>query len=214
MIERAASDLPLTTQTELLSLNRSSLYYQPHPARAEEVQLKHRIDEVYTQSPFYRARRIAAQLQREGMSINWKTVGQYMKAVLDALRDELCKQNYLPILFDLKKLTSRDFTEIVSTLAHLLRFIIADVIDESSIPQELQAIVPVLSVPIQPLLLVEQQPYAMFKDFRKYLWVLPPYHYLDQGALLAVLDESIIKPADEHSLKLHMITPSGYKLRN
>ncbi len=66
-------------QTELLSLNRSSLYYQPRPARAEEVQLKHRIDEVYTQSPFYGARKIAAQLQREGMGINRKTVGRYMQ---------------------------------------------------------------------------------------------------------------------------------------
>jgi putative transposase len=66
-------------QTELLSLNRSSLYYQPCPPRAEEVQLKHHIDEIYTQSPFYGARRIAAQLQREGMSINRKTVGRYMQ---------------------------------------------------------------------------------------------------------------------------------------
>ncbi len=66
-------------QTELLSLSRSSLYYQPRPPRAEEVQLKHRIDEVYTQSPFYGARRIAAQLQREGMRINRKTVARYMQ---------------------------------------------------------------------------------------------------------------------------------------
>ena len=79
MIERTESDLPLTMQTELLDLNRSSLYYQPRPPRAEEVRLKHRIDEVYTQSPFYGARRIAAQLQREGMSINRKTVGRYMQ---------------------------------------------------------------------------------------------------------------------------------------
>jgi len=42
------------------------------------VQLKHRIDEIYTQSPFYGARKIAAQLQREGMGINRKTVGRYM----------------------------------------------------------------------------------------------------------------------------------------
>lgn len=78
-VERAESELPLTMQTELLSLNRSSLYYQPRPARAEEVLLKHRIDEVYTQSPFYGARKIAAQLQREGMGINRKTVGRYMQ---------------------------------------------------------------------------------------------------------------------------------------
>ena len=78
-IERAESDLPLTMQTELLNLNRSSFYYQPRPARAEEVVLKHRIDEVYTQSPFYGARKIAAQLQREGMGINRKTVGRSMQ---------------------------------------------------------------------------------------------------------------------------------------
>jgi len=54
------------------------LYYQPRPPSAEEVRLKHRIDEVYTQCPFYGARKIAAQLQREGMGINRKTVGRYM----------------------------------------------------------------------------------------------------------------------------------------
>ena len=63
----------------MLSLNRSSLYYQPRPARTEEVRLKHRIDEVYTQSPFYGARKIAAQVQREGMGINRKTVGRSMQ---------------------------------------------------------------------------------------------------------------------------------------
>jgi putative transposase len=55
------------------------LYYQPRPPSAEEVRLKHCIDEVYTQSPFYGARKIAAQLQREGMGINRKTVGRYMR---------------------------------------------------------------------------------------------------------------------------------------
>jgi putative transposase len=68
----------VSTQAELLSLNRSGLYYQPRPPSAEEVRLKHRIDEVYTHSPFYGARKIAAQLQREGMGINRKTVGRYM----------------------------------------------------------------------------------------------------------------------------------------
>ncbi len=43
------------------------------------MQLKHRIDEVYTQSPFYGARRIAAQVQREGIGINRKTVARYMQ---------------------------------------------------------------------------------------------------------------------------------------
>jgi putative transposase len=66
-------------QADLLSVSRSSLYYQPRPPSAEEVRLKHRIDEVYTQFPFYGSRKIAAQLQREGMSINRKTVSRYMQ---------------------------------------------------------------------------------------------------------------------------------------
>jgi putative transposase len=71
--------LPLREQADLLGVSRSSLYYQPRPASAEEVQLKHRIDEIYTELPFYGARKIAAQLEREGMSINRKTVGRYMQ---------------------------------------------------------------------------------------------------------------------------------------
>jgi putative transposase len=78
LVERARSEFPLSLQADLLSLSRASLYYQPRPPSAEEVRLKHRIDEIYTQSPFYGARKIAAQLQREGMGINRKTVGRYM----------------------------------------------------------------------------------------------------------------------------------------
>ncbi len=55
------------------------MYYQPRPASAEEVRLKHRIDEVYTQCPFYGSRKIAAQLQRDQMGINRKTVARYMQ---------------------------------------------------------------------------------------------------------------------------------------
>jgi len=59
------------------------------------------------------------------------------KAVLDALRDELRKQNYTPVLFDFEKPSSRNITETVRTLAHFSRFILADITDPSSIPQEL-----------------------------------------------------------------------------
>ncbi|HEY7417912.1 MAG TPA: IS3 family transposase [Ktedonobacteraceae bacterium] len=79
LVERREGELPLSLQANLLSLSRSSLYYQPRPPSAEEVQIKHRIDEIYTQSPFYGSRKIAAQLQREGMGINRKTVARYMR---------------------------------------------------------------------------------------------------------------------------------------
>src|SRR5262249_59385709 len=59
------------------------------------------------------------------------------KAVLDALRQELRKRDYLPILFDFEVPTTRDITETVSLLARMARFIIADLTDPSSIPKPL-----------------------------------------------------------------------------
>jgi uncharacterized protein YjbI with pentapeptide repeats len=124
------------------------------------------------------------------------------KEVLDALRNELHKRNYTPILFDFEKPGSRDFTETVRTLAHLSRFIIADLTDPSSIPQELQAIVPDLEVPVQPLLLEAKREYSMFVDFRKYHWVLPVYFYKDRESLIASLQDQIIEPADKKAREL------------
>jgi Pentapeptide repeats (8 copies) len=87
------------------------------------------------------------------------------KAVLDALREELRNRDYLPILFDFNVPATRDITETVSLLARMARFIIADLTDPSSIPKELEAIVPDLAVPVQPLLEGASRPYAMFKDY-------------------------------------------------
>ena len=47
LLERHGEGLPLKTQAELLSLNRSGLYYQPLAPSSEEVALKHRIDKLY-----------------------------------------------------------------------------------------------------------------------------------------------------------------------
>ena len=111
------------------------------------------------------------------------------KAVLDALREELRKHNYLSILFDFTVPATRDITETVSLLARMARFIIADLTDPSSIPKELEAIVPGLAVPVQPLLEGSSRPYAMFRDYWKYEWVLPVYRYEGLEPLLATLAE-------------------------
>lgn len=120
------------------------------------------------------------------------------KAVLDAVREELRKRDYLPVLFDFEKPTSRDLTETVSTLAHMARFVIADITDARSIAQELEHIVPQLtSVPVQPLLLSTQHEYGMFEHFRRYPWVLEPVLYDDQQKLLAEIGEKVIAPAEQ-----------------
>ncbi len=118
-------------------------------------------------------------------------------AVLEAIREELRKRDYIPILFDFEKPDSRDVTETVGLLAHMARFVIADLTDAKSIPQELSHIVPDLpSVAVQPLILKDQRPYGMFEHFQRYPWVLPIHEYESQAQLLAELAAKVIEPAE------------------
>ncbi len=79
MLERGAErTLALTTQADLLSLNRTSLYYQPVAPSPEEIALKHRIDEIYTRYPFYGSRKIVVVLRPE-FSVNRKAVQRHMR---------------------------------------------------------------------------------------------------------------------------------------
>jgi uncharacterized protein YjbI with pentapeptide repeats len=119
------------------------------------------------------------------------------KAVLDALREELRKHDLVPILFDFAIPKHRDITETVTLLARMARFIVADLTEPSSIPQELQAIVPDLLVPVQPILQEGYKPWAMFGDLRrKYHWVLEIQRYTGVGDLLGSLNEKVLLPAE------------------
>jgi hypothetical protein len=118
------------------------------------------------------------------------------KAVLDAIREDLRRRNYLPILFDFEAPGSRDFTETISTLAHMARFIIADLTEPSSLPKELEVIVPTLAVPVQPVLEGTTRPYSMFQDYWKYHWVLKVHRYEDLERLIASLGDRVISPAE------------------
>ncbi|MBD0384928.1 IS3 family transposase [Paenibacillus sp. WST5] len=79
MLEWDCSEHTIAVQADLLSLNRSSLYYKPVPPSSEEIRLKHRIDELYTQHPFMGYRTIANIMNREGDHIHRNTVRRYMR---------------------------------------------------------------------------------------------------------------------------------------
>jgi hypothetical protein len=124
------------------------------------------------------------------------------KAVLDQLKLKLRSLGYSPVLFDFEGPESRDITETVSILAHLSRFVIADITDAKSIPQELSAIIPTLpSVPVQPIIQVGATEYGMFEHFRRYPWVLPIFQYQDSTHLIFDIEGVIIRPAEELAIR-------------
>jgi uncharacterized protein YjbI with pentapeptide repeats len=125
------------------------------------------------------------------------------KAILDAVRDELRQLDYLPIIFDFDQPSTRDLTETISTLAHMARFIIADITEPRSIPQELHAIIPHLpSVPVQPLILASENAYSMFEHFKRYYWVLETHTYESCEKLIGELKEKVIAPAEAKAKEL------------
>jgi len=119
------------------------------------------------------------------------------KAVLEIVRDALRSRGFVPILFDFDRPGSRDFTETVVTLAHLARFIVADLTDPASIPKELEAIVPRLAVPVLPLIEQGSRPYAMFSDYWKYNWVLGIVEYQTPADLQRSFDSLVVRPAEK-----------------
>jgi uncharacterized protein YjbI with pentapeptide repeats len=124
--------------------------------------------------------------------------------VLQRLREELRKRGYLPMVFNFDKPETKDFTETVRLLAGLSKFVIADITNPKSAPLELQATVPEIMVPFRPIIEEGEKPFAMLRD----LWinhpdrVFEPIYYSSVDALIAALDEKIIKPAEARFVEL------------
>jgi hypothetical protein len=134
---------------------------------------------------------------RKGVLILGRFYGE-RKAVLDALRERLPAFDLVPIVFDFDKPSHRDLTETVQLLANMSRFVIADVTDAKSIPQELSHIIPSLpSVPVRPIILDGEYEYSMFEHWKPFKSVLDVYRYKDRDQLLANIEAAIIEPVRE-----------------
>jgi hypothetical protein len=135
------------------------------------------------------------------------------KTVLDAIRKELRKLDYLPILFDFNKPTNVDVTGTVEMLARMSRFIIADLTEPSSIPHELATIVPFLrTIPVLPIKLAGTVGYTMFADYqRAYPWVLKTCDYTDAQSFISALPKTI-NTVDKLSASLRNPRPNWWQL--
>jgi putative transposase len=78
MIDRSHI-LPLTRQSEILELSRSSLYYEAVPTSARDLELMRLIDELHLKHPFMGSRSIRDQLQGMGHKVGRGHVSTLMK---------------------------------------------------------------------------------------------------------------------------------------
>lgn len=96
LINSSLKKLSIRQQCELVELNRANLYYKPVKVLGETLKVMHRMDEIFTKSPFYGSRRIAVTLQREGWNIGRDKVCSLMRKMgLEAIypKMNLSKRN-------------------------------------------------------------------------------------------------------------------------
>ena len=77
MIEEKHPDFSLKEQCDLLKISRSGTYYKPKTCEKDLLLMKV-IDKQYTKTPFYRSRRMSAQLQQSGFCVGRKKVRTLM----------------------------------------------------------------------------------------------------------------------------------------
>jgi putative transposase len=71
--------LPLTRQSQIFELSRSSLYYEAVPISARDLELMRLIDEIHLEHPFMGSRSIRDQLQDMGHQVGREHVSTLMK---------------------------------------------------------------------------------------------------------------------------------------
>lgn len=78
MIDRH-HELPLTRQSQILGLSRSSLYYKAVKVGARDLELMRLIDEIHLKYPFYGSRSIRDELRGRGHPVGRGHVSTLMK---------------------------------------------------------------------------------------------------------------------------------------
>ncbi len=79
MIKSQDRNVTVKRQCELVGLARSTSYYRPRGESAKNLSLMRRMDEIYTDHPFYGVRQMTRVLRREGDRVNPKRIRRLMR---------------------------------------------------------------------------------------------------------------------------------------
>jgi uncharacterized protein YjbI with pentapeptide repeats len=130
---------------------------------------------------------------------------------LNKARSVLRHRGYVPVVFDWPALDNKNLTETVMLLGSMAKFVIANLTDPRSVGHELRGIVPDSpSLPVLPVVIGGQRPYAMFEDFQQYPWVLPLIRAESVDAAIALVEcEGLVALELKHTELLHARSRPG-----
>lgn len=81
MIEPNHAEISIASQCDLLTISRSSFYYNPMCESAENHSIMRILDEQYFKTPFYGVLRLTEELRNRGFLVNKKRVRRLMKLI-------------------------------------------------------------------------------------------------------------------------------------
>jgi len=79
LVEPNYPKLSVVEQCDLLTIQRSNLYYNPVPETRMNLDIMNFMDKQYFDTPFYGVLRLTALLKKEGIDVNVKRVRRLMK---------------------------------------------------------------------------------------------------------------------------------------
>lgn len=77
MIDNNCKNLSIAKQCDLLLINKSTYYYKPRGLTQKDLEIMKTIDEIYTEHPYFGARRMSKHLVPFGIVIGRKAVSRY-----------------------------------------------------------------------------------------------------------------------------------------
>jgi len=72
------SKLPISVVADLVSINRTSIYYNGTPISDEELECKRIIDRLHTDNPTWGARQMSSQLKQRGYKVGRRKARKFM----------------------------------------------------------------------------------------------------------------------------------------
>jgi putative transposase len=96
MIDINSSNLSIALQCDLLFINKSTYYYKQRGLTERDLEIMKIIDEIYTQHPYFGARRMSKHLEPYGIMLGRKAVSRYYRIMaIEALypKMNLSKRN-------------------------------------------------------------------------------------------------------------------------